>query len=108
MLMTVQALTPKLRWIEFQHCRAVAAMSLSFIQRSSTTASLAWRTRDGAGTLLVLVYALIWSSLAVTLASSSGSRPIQPNTSDRSTVKTLIPDASSNFSENRTVLKALG
>ena len=41
MLITVQGTTPKYSSMEVQHCTALMSRSLSFIQRSITTPSLA-------------------------------------------------------------------
>ena len=51
MLISVQTLTPKLRWSEVQHWIAVATRSFLSIQSSMTTPSRAIFTSDGGGTL---------------------------------------------------------
>ena len=50
MLISVQTLTPKLRWSEVQHWMAVASRSFSSIHSSITTPSFAICTSDGGGT----------------------------------------------------------
>ncbi len=109
MLMTVQGTMPMFSSIDVQHCSAVMSSRVSSIQRRMPTAILAIFISAAAGTFgPTLAYALTASSCSLTAGSSSFMRSIQPASSLRSSVSTLMPLSSSSFSLKRTVLKAAG
>ena len=98
MLITVHGTTPKNSSMAVQHWMALTATSVSAIQPSMTTPSFAIFISAARARRRSATYAVIAASFACTAASSSFSRPMRPRISERSTVSTEMPLASSSFS----------